>query len=95
MTSIRDTAPLGPAEIRPDGTLASCPECGGQDLTCVSDGELINFFCQSCRCCWHLELGWVHRIDPVSCPGCRMRPECLASRAPHHPRPEEPSGPDG
>ena len=44
MTTIREASPLGPTEIRPDGTLAT------------------------------------------------FRPQCLASRAPHHPRPEQVTG---
>jgi hypothetical protein len=80
---------LGPAEIGPDGALASCPECGGRQLRCVTDGELTNFFCAACACCWHLELGWVHRVDPATCPGCRFQPLCLASRVPHRTRPQD------
>ena len=83
------TSALGPAQIGPDGTLASCPECGGRDFRCVTDGELTNFFCVACRCCWHLELGWVHRIDPATCPGCAYQPLCSVSRVPHRTRPED------
>lgn len=68
------------AEAGPHGELASCPECGGVDLHCVNDGELTNFFCPSCASCWHVELGWVHRIDPATCPGCAFQPLCLAKR---------------
>jgi uncharacterized protein (DUF2267 family) len=53
----------------------------------VTDGELTNFFCVACQCCWHLELGWVHRIDPTTCPGCAYQSLCRTSRAPHHTRP--------
>ncbi len=68
------SAPAGRAEIGPDGTLTRCPQCGGRDFQCVSDGELTNFLCLTCGCCWHLELGWVHRVDPVHLPRMRVAP---------------------
>lgn len=80
--------PSGRVEIGPDGLLSRCPECAGQELRFVSDGELANFLCLTCGCCWHLELGWIHRVDPGTCLGCESRPICSASRVPHHARPE-------
>lgn len=93
MTTQRGGSPLGSAEIGPTGTLASCPKCGARDLKWVTDGELTNFLCVACGCCWHLELSWVHRIDPATCPGCPSQPLCVASRVPHRARPLEPAGP--
>lgn len=93
MTTQREASPLGPAEIGPSGTLASCPECAGRDLKCVTDGELTHFLCLGCGCCWHVELGWVHRVDPATCPGCPFQPLCLASRVPHRTRPLDVTGP--
>jgi hypothetical protein len=61
--------------------LASCPRCGAPDLEAVSDGELTNFFCGRCMSCWHVELGYAHRVDVSSCPGCEHRPACVLSRA--------------
>ena len=37
-----------------------------------------NFLCQACGRCWHVELGFVSRVDPLTCMGCPHRPECLA-----------------
>jgi len=56
---------------RPD-----CPECGADDLVAVSDGEQTNFLCPRCGRCWHIELGWVHRVAPATCPGCDRRDQC-------------------
>lgn len=60
-----------------------CPECGGSRITPVTDGDRTNFFCEDCALCWHLELGWVARVDPGTCPGCPRRPECLARARPY------------
>lgn len=65
-----------PVEIGLDGTLERCPECSGTDLRCVTDGELVHFFCDSCAACWHLELGWLQRVQPATCPGCALRFRC-------------------
>ena len=89
MSDERSASEFDPAELSPSGTLARCPECGGTDLRCVTDGELTNFFCVACASCWHLELGWVHRINPSTCPGCPFHPLCHASRQPHRLRPED------
>jgi len=87
MTTRPAGPPLGSAEITPHGTLVACPECGGRQLDFVTDGELTNFLCAACGCCWHVELGWVHRVDPATCPGCPSRAVCEASRVPHRARP--------
>ena len=58
-----------------------CPACGTEDLETVSDGENTNFLCRTCWACWHVELGWVQRVDPRSCP-CGHREECLARLQP-------------
>jgi len=58
--------------------LAACPGCGSRELQPVveDDGETVNFFCESCHRCWHVELGHVHRVDPTSCTGCPERARC-------------------
>jgi hypothetical protein len=27
--------------------------------------------------CWHVELGFIHRINPETCPGCEYQLSCL------------------
>ena len=63
------------------GTLPACPACGSGDLDAVSDGELTNFLCRACLRCWHVELGWVQRVTPSTCPGCAHRGACLSAEA--------------
>lgn len=58
-----------------------CPTCGNGRLEPVSDGELVNFFCATCRDCWHPEMARVHRVDRTTCPGCPRRSACLAVTA--------------
>ena len=48
-------------------------------MEAVSDGEMTNFRCVGCGMCWHIELGWVNRVDPATCPGCEHRAECMAA----------------
>lgn len=67
-----------PADGRFDGPPETCPGCGGDRLRAVTDGEVTNFLCQGCGRCWHVSLGWVSRVDPLSCPGCPEREACLA-----------------
>jgi|GEM_PF-3160946 len=59
--------------------MGPCPECANGVLQAVSDGELTNFLCSSCGHCWHAELGWTHRIDPATCPGCDSKQVCLTA----------------
>ncbi len=60
------------------GALARCPACGDRELHAVTDGEMTNFLCERCGRCWHVELGYVSRVDPVTCPGCPFIDDCLA-----------------
>ena len=55
----------------------ACPRCGGTRLEAVDDGELTNFFCRDCVACWHVELGYIHRVDATTCPGCEHIGTCL------------------
>jgi hypothetical protein len=48
-------------------------------MEAVSDGEMTNFRCVRCRGCWRIELGWVSRIGPSTCPGCEHRLEDAAA----------------
>jgi transposase-like protein len=54
-----------------------CPTCGAEDLETVNDGDDTNFLCVACRSCWHVELGWVQRVDPHGCERCPHRGGCL------------------
>jgi len=69
---VMDTTDLGL------GPLEACPACGAGGLEAVSDGETVNFWCRACGRCWHLTMGRAVRVDPLSCPGCPHREECLA-----------------
>jgi nitroimidazol reductase NimA-like FMN-containing flavoprotein (pyridoxamine 5'-phosphate oxidase superfamily) len=54
----------------------ACRSCGWARLLPVNDGELTNFLCPNCGVCWHVEQGWMSRVDPTTCPGCRHRNVC-------------------
>jgi hypothetical protein len=56
-------------------------------LRAVTDGEDVNFLCLACFRCWHVELGWVQRVDPHSCAGCRAHDNCARTYAIDHPEP--------
>jgi len=56
--------------------LPGCPNCGPVELHPVFDGELTNFYCPLCRGCWHVELGFVARVFPDTCPGCKYELQC-------------------
>lgn len=72
-----------PAGLRPSARygLPGCPSCGPVELHPVFDGELTNFYCPRCNTCWHLELGFVARVSPDSCPGCKYELQCREPRA--------------
>ena len=44
-----------------DPPLHACPACGSGQLHAVRDGAVVNFLCEGCRECWHVELGAVRR----------------------------------
>ena len=54
----------------------SCRACGDDRLVPVTDGEQTNFICVGCAACWHVEQGWMYRVDPATCPGCAYQAEC-------------------
>lgn len=58
--------------------LDRCPGCAGEHLYTVFDGESTNFLCRSCNRCWSVGMGWVHRVDPLTCPGCEWRSACTS-----------------
>jgi hypothetical protein len=63
------------------GGVLECPTCKTDGLEAVGDGETTNHLCPLCRDCWHVELGWVHRVDPWTCPGCEHYDPWLAIAA--------------
>ncbi len=69
------TRPAGLAGMH---TSQRCPKCFSTAIDPVVDGDEVNFLCRVCGRCWHIELGYVHRVDPRTCGGCPHRPECLA-----------------
>ena len=57
----------------------ACPDCGGDALVGVSDGEATNFVCTGCFACWHVSLGAISRVPRATCPGCRVADLCRAA----------------
>jgi hypothetical protein len=47
----------------------------------VHDGDTTNFFCDDCGACWFFDLGWIGRVNPSTCPGCKLRDRCRALAA--------------
>ncbi len=60
--------------------LPGCLNCGPVELHPVFDGELSNFYCPLCGSCWHLELGFIARVHPDTCPGCKIEMICRERR---------------
>lgn len=56
----------------------TCPGCRARGLQVVAVSDRASFLCRACCSCWHVDLGWVHRVDPAVCPGCPQRRLCLA-----------------
>lgn len=67
------------------GVPMHCPGCGSLALCSVNDGEITNFLCAACWRCWHAELGYFHRVDPGTCPGCKAGEHCGRTQAPDAP----------
>lgn len=79
-----ETSSRHAAEIRSPmdwAPLDVCPACGGLELHPVYDGELMNFLCPLCLSCWHVELGFIHKVRPESCPGCQYQLTCAENQA--------------
>jgi hypothetical protein len=62
------------------GAVGPCPACGSERMRAVSDGFSTNFLCESCGVCWFYTMGWLGRVDPITCPGCsqQQRNTCRA-----------------
>jgi hypothetical protein len=62
----------------------TCPGCRATGLRAQAAGDQAIFSCQACHSYWHADLGWIHRVDPATCPS-----------HPHAtPRPTSPAGPE-
>jgi len=63
--------------------LDNCPGCGSWQLSPVVDVDAatVHFLCGSCNRCWHVELGFVRRVQPETCGGCAQSERCLAAYA--------------
>ena len=59
------------------GPLERCPSCGATELVAVHDWDDTNFLCTTCDRCWHIELSYVLRVDPLTCRDCSRRPGCV------------------
>jgi hypothetical protein len=60
--------------------LNQCPNCGSVRLDPVVDRtrETVHLLCRDCSRCWHVELGFVRRVDPNECFGSPERSRCEA-----------------
>lgn len=47
----------------------TCPGCRAVGLRATAAGDQAYFCCPACHSCWHVDLGWVHLVDPAGCPG--------------------------
>ena len=58
--------------------LSNCPACNSDDLVPVVEDQSqdVHFFCRACGRCWHVELGFVHRVIPPTCLNCPERARC-------------------
>ena len=62
--------------------LGRCPSCGEPSPEPVFTGRAWNFLCLSCGTCSHFDDGGFAVVDPLTCPGCRLRDFCRASPSP-------------
>ena len=79
---------MGPFEDEPEirddpitRPLTHCPVCGSNRLDPVVENErqTVHLLCRDCSRCWHVELGFVHRMTPATCLGCPERARCEAA----------------
>src|SRR5579884_4040133 len=53
-----------------------CPGCGEPSPEPVHVGSETNFFCHRCGTCWHIGMGYLWAVSPLTCPGCPRAAEC-------------------
>lgn len=85
VTGIEQT--IASTGLFPPVPIEECPECGGRTLVFAVAGERTNFFCPACASCWHVTLGWTHRVNPETCPGCGFSDDCHARARPYESAP--------
>jgi len=75
-----------------DRQLDVCPACGSDQLDPVVEDrtQSVHLFCRACGRCWHVELGFVHRVIPQTCVGCPERERCEAVYAADQARTQQP-----
>jgi nitroimidazol reductase NimA-like FMN-containing flavoprotein (pyridoxamine 5'-phosphate oxidase superfamily) len=57
----------------------TCPRCGSDELSPHSAGTIRNFVCNRCAACWHVDRGYLRRVQPEACRGCQFKPMCTAA----------------
>jgi hypothetical protein len=78
MESFQALLEAGWGDRHPDPVTKGCPSCGAGGLVVVeTDERELNLFCRSCDRCWSVEGDRMHRVDPVRCPVCSLRPHCF------------------
>lgn len=75
-----------------DRQLDRCPGCGSDQLDPVLENatQEVRLLCRACSRCWHVELGFVRRVNPPTCFGCPERERCEAVYAADHAQGEHP-----
>jgi hypothetical protein len=87
MSTSMGNAPMSDGAMRSHGheptiirrPLARCPKCGSGRLEPIVDfdREGVRFLCGGCDRCWHVELGYVQRVQPGTCHGCPQHEQCM------------------
>lgn len=62
---------------RPVRQLEWCPGCGSGNVRGVVAGDIANFLCRECGCCWHFETETFRAVEPRECPGCSSQAVCV------------------
>jgi GNAT superfamily N-acetyltransferase len=60
----------------PEGLARQCPNCGETAPEAALDGRGTNFLCHRCGTCVSIRAGVLWTVDPLTCPGCRLRDFC-------------------
>jgi hypothetical protein len=66
------------------GPIERCPRCNSSRIVVAVDLASINFLCETCQSCWHIELAYLTRVDPSTCMTCSHRADCLRAQSTTH-----------